>query len=529
MRSLVVGDWIVSRCDDGSLEVEYALFDASDVLLSAAARGFGTREQGYLTTAGIALERLRDAGVTAEIARDAFEALGSLEVLARSPSVARVASQLEPCEAFQGASYRVASRSYEGAWLDLDAVARATDLDEAALAMQLVHLVLVMEELPKNAPVRLLDDGGAAKPGERTWRRVSTRAVPELPRALREAARPIVATAAADEAELRDARVRELRARADLAGVYRPRLHALASALAREAPPAADVTVIEEDAFEPTPLVDELRTHADMLTGELHVREVAQFLTAMTTAGVSTNDLAILASRAWLASGEIAYARYFARRVVEDAGAPRATRLAANEILDSTGPTNESMRAPVVRTIEPTAIIIGQPHEHAPPGASLPPARRASTLPVPPAVPAPRVEIVETMVAPPADTARIRMTELARELARDYRLAYGVTLKTDVESIEVMQRHLQRRFGEGEPANKLEHELTRHGALLSEILARTLGAYWLDTASPELGRWAMIVPPRTRVWPIGRVYRYFQQGRREGDLVSFYLELAGSQ
>jgi hypothetical protein len=35
----------------------------------------------------------------------------------------------------------------------------------------------------------------------------------------------------------------------------------------------------------------------------------------------------------------------------------------------------------------------------------------------------------------------------------------------------------------------------------------------------------MVVQPSLRVWPIGRVYRFFRQGHREADLVAFYLEL----
>jgi hypothetical protein len=36
----------------------------------------------------------------------------------------------------------------------------------------------------------------------------------------------------------------------------------------------------------------------------------------------------------------------------------------------------------------------------------------------------------------------------------------------------------------------------------------------------------MFVPPRTRTWPFGRVYRFLTLGHREKDLVSYYLDLA---
>ena len=76
-------------------------------------------------------------------------------------------------------------------------------------------------------------------------------------------------------------------------------------------------------------------------------------------------------------------------------------------------------------------------------------------------------------------------------------------------------------------ARRLELELTRHGALLSEILARSLGAQWVvaDFASQPMGHWSMLVPPGVGVWPIGRIYRFFRQGHREADLVTFYMEL----
>jgi hypothetical protein len=148
---------------------------------------------------------------------------------------------------------------------------------------------------------------------------------------------------------------------------------------------------------------------------------------------------------------------------------------------------------------------------------------------------------------------RIAMTRLARDIGRDYRLWYGTALKTDLLAIDAMQRHLRRRYPD-EPTEEaglrqLEKELMRHGALLSEILARTLGAEWVDVSSEHPGQWAMVirphaqgdrptyddparsdrpmrdVPPSVRVWPIGRVYRFYRQGHRESDLVAFYLDL----
>jgi hypothetical protein len=122
--------------------------------------------------------------------------------------------------------------------------------------------------------------------------------------------------------------------------------------------------------------------------------------------------------------------------------------------------------------------------------------------------------------------ARVAMTRLARALARDYRLWYGTTLRCNVLAIDAMQRHLTARYA-GAPLSDpaVAWELRRHGALLSEIMARALGAAWVDVAPTEPGYWAMLIPPSTRTWPIGRVYRFVALGHRERDLLSYYLEL----
>jgi hypothetical protein len=72
---------------------------------------------------------------------------------------------------------------------------------------------------------------------------------------------------------------------------------------------------------------------------------------------------------------------------------------------------------------------------------------------------------------------------------------------------------------------RLRDELFRHGALLSEILARTLRASWVDVSPSEPGFWAMLVPPATRTFPIGRVHRFFTVGTEEKDLVAYCLDL----
>lgn len=180
-------------------------------------------------------------------------------------------------------------------------------------------------------------------------------------------------------------------------------------------------------------------------------------------------------------------------------------------------------------------------------GASLPPYRTESPAPLLPKAPLlPRLggsgdELAEHLPLPPgvgADSmpadglpksvleARVQFTMLARELGLDYRLKRGIDLRADVSGIEAMQSVLLETFPGRVVRNHDEaYELRRHGALLSEILARSLDADWLDISPNDLGYWAMIVPPDTRVWPFARVARLVAMGHRERDLVAYFLEL----
>lgn len=182
-------------------------------------------------------------------------------------------------------------------------------------------------------------------------------------------------------------------------------------------------------------------------------------------------------------------------------------------------------------------------------GASLPPFRLEDPPPLLPKAPLlPRLggasdELAEHLPLPPGlgheprltDTlpssvleARVAFTLLARELGLDYRLKRGVELRADVSGIEAMQSVLLESFPDHAIRTPEDaYELRRHGALLSEILARRLEAEWIDISPNELGYWAMIVPPDTRVWPFARVARLIEMGHRERDLVSFFFEIQG--
>ncbi len=135
-------------------------------------------------------------------------------------------------------------------------------------------------------------------------------------------------------------------------------------------------------------------------------------------------------------------------------------------------------------------------------------------------------QLPEGVAARNGDEVRIVSTRFARLIGREYREKYGVQLRTDATAVEFMQKHLLERWGHtGINGPEATWDVRRHGALLSEILARSLGAAWVDVSPTEIGYWAMFVPPRTRTWPFGRVHRFLSLGHREKDLVSYYLDL----
>jgi hypothetical protein len=109
---------------------------------------------------------------------------------------------------------------------------------------------------------------------------------------------------------------------------------------------------------------------------------------------------------------------------------------------------------------------------------------------------------------------------------------HGVELRSDLDGLEIAQRHLREALADGRVRTPDdEREVMRAAAFLAELLARRLGARWADLESPEPGVWSMVLPCRgsgdevMRVWPIGRVLRFIAMGHKERDLVSYYLEL----
>ena len=201
------------------------------------------------------------------------------------------------------------------------------------------------------------------------------------------------------------------------------------------------------------------------------------------------------------------------------------------------------------RRIEHRRSSLPQPHRSSDlmRGGSQPPFRAdspAAHMHIPKAPPLPhsdQPELAEELALPPGlqgqptpanviptsvIDARIHFTFLSRQLGEDYRSVYGVDLFADVSGIEAIQARLLEDYADGELTTQEDVlDVRRHGAFLSEILARSLGAFWVDIAPADLGYWAMVVPPATRVWPFGRILRFIAMGHRERDLVAYFLEL----
>ena len=335
-----------------------------------------------------------------------------------------------------------------------------------------------------------------------------------------------------------------------------------------------------------------LRARADLWLHPERPRELAERVAELSTSMPAFHELELLAAQAWAAAGEVRRARAFARDLLDNATAPEAIRLQSRLILDDLegrtsghpaplGPGATAANAPLNIPRAPRAPTGVGGQSAADSGAA---ARRRSARPEPAAgmvalanrttdkaparsstpVPAssPRsgeAERLETLslpaglqgIPPPAldepprapPAARLAFTFLTRELGRELRMRHGVELMTDTEGLELAQRYLREKLTDGRVRTRDdERELMRNGAFLSELLARRLGAFWVDLDSTDSARWAMLIPAGdarpgaapdhrpepTRVWPFARVLRFVAMGHKERDLVSYYLELEAS-
>jgi hypothetical protein len=595
LTSLRLGERVLVRSDDGLLGVEYALFDATDIVLRAS-DPVSVREVGYMTTAREALARLARAGVTPALAQEAVRSLPPdvAAAFARGAAARGLLPHLGAYEVFEGATFSATSHHYDGAWLDLAALAAALPVPSAAALIQALHLAAALSEVTPTAPVHMSTAGATRerRPGERTHTRVALNGVLDFPAALRALTAPAepVQVDISKERRLRQtllARVRErlgvdssprLRAHIaelevalgtntmELGPLADPRLQSIERQLATGNASGVQQQIDEvERSGGKGPGTRYLRARAALLQGEQAPRSVAQVLSGLAHDEKGFHEATLVAARSWLAAGEESHARFHARQVAEDQSAPDSERLIALEILDETSSTSRSHLPPPIAPIADSGpqIAVAKAHlfpsvgDVPPPGAvpnipSLPPPTFSRIDGADPLEGGPaRVragpmvrydpELVESLSLPAGASesalgtndlprtpleARITMTRLSRDLARDYRLWYGKSLRCNVLAIDAMQQHLAHRFA-GAPISDagVAWELRRHGALLSEILARALGGVWVDIGPSEPGYWAMVLQGSLRALPIGRVYRFVALGHHEKDLVSYYLDL----
>jgi len=333
-----------------------------------------------------------------------------------------------------------------------------------------------------------------------------------------------------------------------------------------------------------------LRARADLWLHPEKPRELAERVAELSTSMPAFHELELLAAQAWAAAGEVRRARAFARDLLDNATAPEAIRLQSRLILDDLEGRTSGHPAPLGPGASSNAALDIPRAPRAPTGVggesareSAPAARRRSarpepaagtvalanrttdkaparsSTPVPPSSPrSGEAERLETLslpaglqgIPPPAldepprapPAARLAFTFMTRELGRELRMRHGVELMTDTEGLELAQRYLREKLTDGRVRTRDdERELMRSGAFLSELLARRLGAFWVDLDSTDSARWAMLIPAGdsrqrqgsapdyppepTRVWPFARVLRFVSMGHKERDLVSYYLEL----
>ncbi len=326
------------------------------------------------------------------------------------------------------------------------------------------------------------------------------------------------------------------------------------------------------------PATTYLRARVALMAGTEEPRSIAERVSALSTSMSAFHELQLLAAQAWAAAGEVRQAHAFARDLLEDSSAADSLRMRAREVLDATGRATTAPeggiplipKAPLTPSgteLEPAASDppiggygIKQSRDRAQLGAEqAPPLAIDLSLPV--LVVEPRgdrslsasaereleAEAVETLSLPPGmrddppphdeaprtpPAARLVCTYLARELGRELRMRYGIELRSDVEGLEMAQRYLCETLRDDRVRTpEDERDVMRHGAFLSELLARRMLARWADLESLDPGRWAMLVPSRLhpeemcRVWPFRRVLRFVAQRHKERDLVSYYFQL----
>src|SRR5271155_5793128 len=388
LTSLRLGERVLVRCDDGLLAAEYALFEGTDIVLRAS-DPVSVREAGYMTTARDALDRLERLGVTPALAEQAAQALPTSVAASYAwGSAARnLVKQLDAYELFDGAAFMASTQRYEGAWLNLAALSLGIQLPGASALMQSLYLSAALSEVAPGTPVHLSTASAMRerRPGERTHSRVDLKGILELPAALSRlsvAGEPVRVEAAKGR-RIRQALPGRIRDRVSTGSSPRLRAHvaslevALANRTMQIGPLAdpllqsierqlasGDAHGVREklDQIEGErgqgPGVKYLRARAALLQGEEAPRSVATLLSELAQQDQDFHEAAIGAARSWLAAGEPSHARFFARKIAENAAAPDSERIVALEILDETTATARSHLPPsVTLDAEPVPLM----------------------------------------------------------------------------------------------------------------------------------------------------------------------------
>ena len=428
---LIVAERVIVRADAGPLEAELALFDQECIELRTTDPG-AVREAGYRTTAREARERLAAAGITPELAELTARSMvpNLASVYARGPVVRRAVRELGAAEMFDGSVYLSAARAYEGQWLDLAGMTFDLGDPELARALQAMHLVALLSEVPDDADVYLstLCLTQNQRPGVRTFKRVSFGEASKWPQLVSAFAETAPSSLLREAGPTRIEVLDWLRARSERAlpsGVERAGRIERAVASTDRRPPSrgplsdpvawsiesqldageATAALARIDAMErdrgSNPCVVYLRSRASLLLKREDPRVIAERISTLATSA-SFDELELLAAQAWAAAGNMGRALPYARVLASNPRAAEDLRSRARQLVEIA----ESQRPPdpfAARGPSGKRTTLGL----VPDSIEPPPSSRPKTPSLEPALPA----------EPPPSTPRRTLSPLPAVLA----------------------------------------------------------------------------------------------------------------
>ncbi len=354
--TLKIDGRIVVTGEGSPLKVEYALFDAGEIVLGKSALGRPI-EQGYSTTAGEARRRLALLGAPPELADTCVDVMRPTltDAYARGEAVRKVASMLE-CRVLLEAPI-FDGKNYEGTFLDLVSLAHDIGRPGASLVLQALYLAKLLAEVPEDAIVELetMAFTKDMKPGDRTFHRVHLDGVAELPALLEDLANRGGGRGARGESlprkKVEDLLAARLPIGSKLSGFIRaietrdvPAKGPLAKAELWEIELLLDAG--DTDTSLPriesaernggrTPATAYLRARHDLLARVEPAALLAPRISALALSMSSFVELGLLAGEAWLAAGEGRRAQPYAKDVLETKGIDENLRDRAARVLDS--------------------------------------------------------------------------------------------------------------------------------------------------------------------------------------------------